>query len=634
LRSPSGIVAVVAITILVFLAVAAPTIWGHSANSNDIAAINGGPSRGHLLGTDGLGRDVLARVLVATRLSLELAVEATLIGTVGGVILGSLPVVAGRRVRRLLVGFVNLTVAFPGLLLALFLAVVFGIGAKGAVLAIGVATVPFVARLTYNLSASVSSADYMSAARILGVRRHRLLVRHVLPNIAEPLLITATVLIGSSLLAFASLSFLGLGVQSPSYDWGELLNQGISSIYTNPAQSLAPGVAIVIAGLSFNLLGDILARLAGSTTTHRTTRRQKRRQAAPRFSAASPRSEAGRLTPVLAVEQLSVTFPSAAGPLVPVADVSFEVAAGEVVGIVGESGSGKSLTALAAAQLVTHPGVVSAAQLEFGGEDLRSSADSTRLRHLLGASLAMVFQDPLSSLNPAMRVGRQLAEVAEIHQGASRRVAWSRAVDRLRVVQLPAPERQAAKYPHELSGGMRQRAMIGIGLMGSPRLLIADEPTTALDVTVQGQILELLEYIREDQGTAVLLISHDVAVVSQMSRRILVMYAGRIVEDLPASALVDDAAHPYTVALVDAVPDMETNRDRPLATIPGRPPNLDAVPTGCAFSPRCPFATDHCTQERPPLVDRGAGRKVACWHPQNRGEVVSSSAGAKADRLT
>jgi peptide/nickel transport system permease protein len=315
---------------------------------------------------------------------------------------------------------------------------------------------------------------------------------------------------------------------------------------------------------------------------------------------------------LLAVEGLRVSFPGRGGATTPVRDVGFTLARGGAVGIVGESGSGKSLTALAIAGLIEEPGRVDAGRLEFLGADIRG--DRVRAhRRLLGTSFAMVFQDPLASFNPTMRVGRQLSEVAEEHLGLRRAAARARAVDRLRAVRLPGAERRARHFPHELSGGMRQRTMIGMGLMGTPALIVADEPTTALDVTVQRQVLRLLESIRTAENVAILLISHDITVVSQVCERVLVMYAGRVVEDLPTADL-PRARHPYTRALLAAVPDLATDRSRPLAVIPGRPIDPSEFPVGCAFAPRCPLADEHCRRADPALVDDGHGRRVACWH--------------------
>ncbi|WP_037311623.1 dipeptide/oligopeptide/nickel ABC transporter permease/ATP-binding protein [Amycolatopsis orientalis] len=604
LRTPVGAFAAALLVLVLALAVLAPILWHGKAFEIDTNAIGQGPSAEHWLGTDDLGRDIFFRVLVATRLSVLLAVLATVIGVVTGLVLGTLPSLLPRPAARLVTASVNIAVAFPGLLLVLFFSVIFGVGTHGAVLAVGFALAPAFARLAQTLSASVAGHDFVSAARISGVGRIRLLTRHILPNIGEPLVVNATIGAGSSLLAFSGLSFLGIGVQAPEYDWGRLLGEGLNGIYVNPAAALAPGVAVVLAGLAFNLVGETVAGVIGVRTG---SRKLPPRPVTPaREEAVDDRDDA-----VLVVENLQVAFPRPAGWTVPVRGVSFTVRAGEAIGVVGESGSGKSLTGLAVSRLVEAPAVVTADRLDFAGKPVLTTPER-ELRGLLGTSLAMVFQDPMTSFNPTRRIGRQLAEVAEQHQGLPRAKAFARAVDRLRAVRIPAAERRARQYPHEFSGGMRQRAMIGMGLMGDPRLIIADEPTTALDVTVQRQLLRLLARTRTERNTAIILISHDIAVVSQTCERMLVMYAGRLVEDLPSAGT---PRHPYTRALLAATLDLETDRDAPLAVIPGRPPEPDRVPTGCAFADRCPAVTDRCRLEDPVLERVKPGHRVACWHP-------------------
>nr|WP_042178455.1 dipeptide/oligopeptide/nickel ABC transporter permease/ATP-binding protein [Kibdelosporangium sp. MJ126-NF4]CEL13188.1 Oligopeptide transport system permease protein OppB (TC 3.A.1.5.1) [Kibdelosporangium sp. MJ126-NF4]CTQ98878.1 Oligopeptide transport system permease protein OppB (TC 3.A.1.5.1) [Kibdelosporangium sp. MJ126-NF4] len=608
LRTPVGAFSAVLLVLVLALAVLAPILWHGNAFEVDTEAIGQGPSAAHWLGTDNLGRDVLFRVLVATRLSVLLAVLATVIGVVTGLILGTLPSLLPRPAARLVTAMVNIAVAFPGLLLVLFFSVIFGVGTRGAVLAVGFALAPAFARLAQTLSASVAGQDFVSAARISGVGRIRLLVRHILPNIGEPLVVNATIGAGASLLAFSGLSFLGIGVQAPDYDWGRLLGEGLNGIYVNPAAALAPGVAVVLAGLAFNLVGETVAGVIGVRTGSRAL--APRPVTPAREEVAEDRADA-----LLVVENLQVAFPRPSGWTVPVRGLSFTVRAGEAIGVVGESGSGKSLTGLAVSRLVEAPAVVTADRLDFAGKPMLTTPERD-LRGLLGTSLAMVFQDPMTSFNPARRIGHQLAEVSEQHQGLPRAKAFARAVDRLRAVRIPAAARRARQYPHEFSGGMRQRAMIGMGLMGDPRLIIADEPTTALDVTVQRQLLRLLARTRTERNTAIILISHDIAVVSQTCERMLVMYAGRIVEDLPSAGT---PRHPYTRALLAATLDLETDRDAPLAVIPGRPPEPDRVPDGCAFADRCPAVTDRCRLEDPVLERVTAEHRVACWHPHKEG---------------
>ena len=542
----------------------------------------------------------------------------------------------GRRAGRFITSVINIAVAFPALLLALFFAIIFGIGAEGALLAIGFASAPAFARLVRTLSASVAGLDYIAAARIAGVSRFRLLTRHVLPNIGETLIVNATMAAGDALLSFAGLSFLGLGVQPPSYDWGQLLNNGLQGIYTRPAAAIAPGVAVVVAGLAFNLFGEALAAGLGVSPQNITAGVLGRLRGALAASAAraaasepKPSSRTDRADSVLVVSNLEVAFP---GGVHPVRGISFAVRRGEAVGVVGESGSGKSLTALAVSRLLERPAQVSAAEVTLLGRDVLAEAGRGRaagamsdreLRRFLGTKAGLVFQDPMTSFNPVKRVGAQLAEVAAVHHGLSRRQAGARAVDRLRAVRIPRPEHRARQFPHELSGGMRQRAMIGMAVMGEPALVIADEPTTALDVTVQRQVLRLLKSIQADGDMALLFISHDITVVGQVCDRVLVMYAGKIVENLPVGQLTD-ASHPYTRALLAAVPSMETPRDRPLAVIPGRPADPANLPAGCAFAARCAFASDRCrarTRRSSPIRPAGrspAGTSTRCSRERRR----------------
>jgi oligopeptide/dipeptide ABC transporter ATP-binding protein len=616
LRTPLGSTAGVLITTVLLTAIVAPVLWGPDADVIDTNNLLAGPSAAHPIGTDNLGRDLLYRVLVASRLSIELALVATLISVTVGLVLGAAPILLGRALGRTVTWFVGIAVAFPGLLLALFFAVIFGVGELGAVLAIGFAGAPSFARLCQTLIGGVAGRDFVAAARAGGIGRFRVLVRHILPNIAEPLVINATIGAGGALLAFAGLSFLGLGVQAPAYDWGRLMMDGLSGIYVHPLAALGPGAAVVIAGLAFNLVGEATAKALGVQHVGPLSRLSRRARAAPPRPA-PPRSAhptgAADGAIVLDVTDLHVTFPGPDGPVRAVRGVTFALRRGEAVGVVGESGSGKSITALAIAQLVEEPGQVRATALNFLGEGLLDGGAATH-RRLLGTSFSLVFQDPMSSFNPTKRVGRQLAEVAQLHQGMSRRTALARAVDRLRAVRVADPERRVHQFPYEFSGGMLQRAMIGMGLMGSPKLIVADEPTTALDVTVQRQVLDLLQSIQKSDDVSLLLISHDVSVVAEICDRVLVMYAGRIIEDLPAAELTTGARHPYTRALVGAVPNMRSDTSQPLSTVPGRPVDPANVPSGCAYAARCPLADAHCRAVDPELVEDAAGGRVACWH--------------------
>ncbi|WP_456694826.1 dipeptide/oligopeptide/nickel ABC transporter permease/ATP-binding protein [Aeromicrobium sp. P5_D10] len=571
LRSPIGIAACIGLLTLVFFAVFGPILWGDAAREADLGQLSAKPSADHLLGTDAGGRDVMARILSATRLSVVAAVSATAIGVSVGVALGLLPVVAPRRLGNLVNGIIGVALAFPALLLAIVVSIIFGAGAFGVSMAIGLAMAPAYARLTQTLGASVAGRDFVAAARILGVGRTRVLLRHVLPNVRDPLIVNASIGAGTALVAATGLSFLGLGVQAPKYDWGRLLGESLDAIYVNPAASLGLGAAIVLAGVTFALVGETLARGLG---VHRPSGRNKKRASSGRSPAPAEQPHHVSDDPVLSVRGLSIEAPRGDGWSTPVSNVSFDIGRGEIVGIVGESGSGKSLTCMAVACLLEHPLSVSASSVRFEGAELpvggrpRGARRTKGLATHLGTRMAFVFQDPSTSLNPALHVGTQVAEIGLLHGGLDRRQARRRAVDKLAAVRISDPERRARQYPHQFSGGMRQRAMIAMGLMCEPALVIADEPTTALDVTVQREVLALLQEVNQEHGTAVMLVSHDISLVSSFCTRVLVMYRGSMVEDISVEDLTAGrATHQYTRALMAAVPRLDAEPGTEFATI-------------------------------------------------------------------
>jgi peptide/nickel transport system ATP-binding protein len=286
--------------------------------------------------------------------------------------------------------------------------------------------------------------------------------------------------------------------------------------------------------------------------------------------------------------------------------------AGETLGIVGESGSGKSMTALSILNLVPEPGKISGGQILFKNRDVVSMTSSELLEYR-GGDVAMIFQDPMTSLNPVLRVGFQIEEAMRAHSRFDKRQAKERVIPLLERVRIPSPKQRARDFPHQFSGGMRQRAMIAMGLANEPSLLIADEPTTALDVTVQAQILELLKELNRELGTAIILISHNVAVISSLCTRVMVMYAGRVVESGPTRQVFDHPEHPYTWSLLRSVPRVDERRHERLISIQGMPPDLSRLPTGCTFHPRCLFKVERCMREEPPLVEVAADQEARCW---------------------
>ncbi|HEY9479467.1 MAG TPA: ABC transporter ATP-binding protein [Gemmatimonadaceae bacterium] len=315
--------------------------------------------------------------------------------------------------------------------------------------------------------------------------------------------------------------------------------------------------------------------------------------------------------PLLSVRNLRTWFHTSSGIARAVDDVSFDIMPHETVGVVGESGCGKSVTSLSILRLVDRPGAIEpGSRIEFEGRELMTLAER-EMRAIRGNRISMIFQEPMTSLNPVFTVGDQVAEVARVHAGASRRQAWARAVEMLSTVGMPAAAERAREYPHQLSGGLRQRVMIAMALMMGPALLIADEPTTALDVTIQAQILELLAEMQERIGMSILLITHDLGVIAESATRVLVMYAGQVVEEAPVGALFAAPHHPYTEGLLAAMPRVGAERER-LAVIPGSVPAPTHWPSGCRFHDRCPFAWERCAKEPPPLYQIGEGHVSRC----------------------
>jgi oligopeptide/dipeptide ABC transporter ATP-binding protein len=322
---------------------------------------------------------------------------------------------------------------------------------------------------------------------------------------------------------------------------------------------------------------------------------------------------------VLEVDGLQTHFFTAVGTVRAVDGVSYSLEPGETLGVVGESGCGKSVSALSILRLVANPpGRIVGGSIRFQGRNLLELGES-EMERVRGNEISMIFQEPMTSLNPLYTVGGQIAEAVALHQGLSKKEAWNRAVEMLRRVYIPEPEKRAHAYPHQLSGGMRQRVMIAMALSCNPKVLIADEPTTALDVTIQAQILDLMRELQETFGTAIILITHDMGVVAENADRVVVMYAGRKVEEAPASELFDHPGHPYTVGLLGSIPHLDQaasgdGRRARLAEIKGMVPSLFNLPQGCSFAPRCSLATDMCREAVPPLEQKRPGHAIACWY--------------------
>jgi oligopeptide/dipeptide ABC transporter ATP-binding protein len=318
--------------------------------------------------------------------------------------------------------------------------------------------------------------------------------------------------------------------------------------------------------------------------------------------------------PLLVIRDLYARFHTFDGVVVAVDGVDMEIFRGETLGLVGESGCGKTVTALSILQLLPCPPAEIKGRIEFQGKNLLD-LDRERIRKIRGNAISMIFQEPMTSLNPVLTIGEQISEAIRLHQGMKRQEAWRWGEQMLQMVQIPAPRARARDYPHKLSGGMRQRAMIAMALSCHPQLLLADEPTTALDVTIQAQILSLMMRLKEEFGTSILLITHDLGIIAEMASRVVVMYAGQVVEEAPVRELFKDPRHPYTQGLLGSIPVIgsKAKTGRRLQEIPGMVPSPLEMPRGCRFHPRCPKIMDVCSKDEPPLVVLGEHRRVSCW---------------------
>ena len=529
--------------VVVLVAVLAPVFLTDKATA--LSADAGvGSAPGHLLGTDSLGRDMLARTLVATRLTVLMALAATVIAGVAGIAIGISVWLAPRRVRELGLRAIEFAVSYPTLLVAIMIAAILGQSVTTVIVAIGIANIAGFARLTANLAAGLSQRDFVSTARLVGVPSHRLATRHILPNMAEPMLILLTQTLAGALVEISGLSFVGLGSQNPSFDFGTLLQDALGRLGTNPVLVIGPAVALIFTSLAALFVGDGLAAAANPRSIG--TRARLSRVPAPAGAPVPPPSA------LLTASNITVTHARSGRELV--RDVSFHIDRGEILGIVGESGSRKSLTASVVSRLVSEGLTATASQLTLGDTDLTGKVSPT----VLATRIGLVYQDPGTSLNPALTLGSQFADVLTTHKGLSRRAARDRVAAGFRSVLLPDAEGRLKQFPHELSGGMKQRAMISSAMSTEPDLLIADEPTTALDVTVQREVLSIIKRMNTEAGTAVLFISHDIGVVRRLCDRVLVMKDGRVVEEITSPDLmtVDTVTHPYTKQLLAATPSV------------------------------------------------------------------------------
>ncbi len=604
------------IALVVALAVFAPLIAHFDPLASGTPATP--PDGVHWFGTDVIGRDIFARVAYGARSSLIIGVCATLVALAAAAVLGSIAATGGKWVSEVLMRILDIIMSFPGIALAAVFVAVAGSSIPVLILTIAFLYTPQLTRVVRANVLAQFGEDYVSASRVMGSGTARILVKHVARNCLAPILVFATVLVADAIVFEASLSFINAGVKPPNPSWGNVLADGKQLLLIGGWwATFFPGLAILVSVLALNILSEGMTDALVSPKLRRSVKLddpvEKSSDAlVPALASAvtetvplderlaalagAEASRGGRLVytgdaaPLLEVKELSIRFPEAHGDVDVVDHVSFSVRPGETMGLVGESGCGKSITSMAIMGLLPKTAELSG-QILFDGTDLLALGPKGH-NALRGHEIAMIYQDALSSLNPSMLVRAQLKQLTS--RGGKRS-----AEELLELVGLD-PARTLASYPHELSGGQRQRVLIAMALTRNPRLVIADEPTTALDVTVQAQVIDLLNELREKLGFAMVFVSHDLALVAKVAHRITVMYAGQVVETGPTADILTDPRHEYTRGLLGAVLSIESGTGR-LHQVPGVVPSPREFVAGDRFAPRSSHP-DAGLDVRPELV--------------------------------
>ncbi len=561
---------------------------------------------GYVLGTDHVGRDILTRLFYGARYALIAGVEAVLVALTIGVPLGLLIGYFRGWVDRVAMRLVETVVAVPAVVMAMAIITGLGTGLTNAMLAIGLVYSMIITRLTRAEVFAAREEFYVDGARAAGASDLRVMWRHILPNVAPPLIVQTTLLFAQAVLAEAALSFLGIGADASEASWGRMLRDAELSIDRTIWPAIPPGIAIFLTVVAFNVFGD---GLRDAFAREARGGRVGVGDVIPSERVVPAAEQSVRRDDLLlSLRGLDIVFPKPGEltEMTVVRNVDLDIGRGEVMALVGESGSGKTITGLSLMGLVPDPGQASAASIMLDGREL-VGMNFNELRRIRGREIGIVFQEPSAALNPAYRVGRQVAEPLRVHLGMSKSEARERVIELFTEVGIPDPHKRIDAFPHQFSGGMAQRVMIAMALSCEPKLLIADEPTTALDVTVQGQMLDLLGDLASSRGVSVLLITHDLGVVSDLADRVAVMYAGEIVETGLLGDVFAHPRHPYTEGLIAAIPRNEP-RSGDLPTIPGVVPPPWEWPERCHFADRCQYEEVQC--RRGPVELRPVGASI------------------------
>ena len=570
-------------------------------------------------GGDSTGRDLFANVVYGARPALLIGTVVTVVAALIGGALGLLAGFRRGRTDGAIMTVADIAFAFPGIIALIAVRAAFGNGMLVFIAIFSILAIPTYARIVRGATLSLVEQEFVDASRSLGASGRRIMARELAPNVALPLVALAFLGFAIVITLEGGLAFIGLSLDETT--WGKLISDGVAEIRDHPHLALIPATVMYLTILAFNTIGDSLRQRAAprQAVTARTVTAVPPvdgHHPDPRGADASPAGPVAPTDAVLRIEDLHTRFATPGGVVEAVAGISLHLRRGEALGIVGESGSGKTMIfrSIVGAFPIPH--------VERRGSILIDDVDLVRLddadeRRVLGTRIGTVSQNPLTALNPVRRIDTQLTEPMRVHGGLGRQAARRRALELLEQVGIPGAKQRLREYPHQLSGGMRQRVTIAIALANQPDVLLADEPTTALDVTVQDQIMRLIDRLRREEGLAVALVTHDLAVVRGFTDRVAIVYAGQVVETGPTEVLFDRPRHRYTVALLNSIPDLERPSHSELAAIEGQPPSLVDPPRGCRFAPRCTVATDRCRDEAPTLQESDEpGHHFACWHPE------------------
>ncbi|WP_221583338.1 dipeptide/oligopeptide/nickel ABC transporter permease/ATP-binding protein [Microbacterium sp. G2-8] len=606
LKKPLAAVAIGFLTLVVVAVALAPLLAPYDPIHQELDSVRLGPTAEHLLGTDALGRDILSRLLYggqSTLIGVLQAVGTTLVIAIPlGITAGYLGGWFDRGVTR----FVDLVMAIPNIMVTLAVLAIFSNSMTAAMITFGALASGGVIRVIRSAVLSVREDLYIDAATTIGLSDRQIIVRHVLPRAMGVTIVQSAMLAAIALGVQTGLAFLGFGPPPPSPTWGGMVGEASSVLQLHLWMIFPTAGLITLATLAFGLIGDAVRDAYSEKTMHQSREQDDRERVDREIVPVTETDD----TALLSVRGLTVAFGEGSEETLVIDGADFDIHEGETVGIVGESGSGKTVTALAVLGLLSNGGRIVSGRIRFRGQDITaySAKDYRRLR---GSKLALILQEPMVSLDPAFRAGYQVAEAVRSHGRMTKRQANRRALDLLAAVRLPDPRATARLYPHQMSGGMAQRVAIAIALAGQPSLLIADEPTTALDVTVQAEILDLLRSLKDEMGMSILLVTHDWGVVADICDRAVVMYAGQVVEEAPVRTIFTAPQHPYTKALQGANPHF-SRKGEPLTAIAGTVPPAGTWPKGCHFAARCPLATTSCTTHRIAEVTIAEGHRSRC----------------------